>query len=343
MYLWTARQECGREEWRLTKTFDFSGLQDLEICFDLADRGILGDTDEGILIYVSAPSQPATQIFCLQGEPQYNQRDLFYPYCAALPDWADDRGNVTITLVGHAEDNGEYLLMDDVRVKGWVTSCPANATRIFRETFSGCPNPITDGWNGWTVSGTPNCPGSWNCGSPSTSPSAQAIDETWTITRTVDTSAYDGNIELCFSIGDDNGGTSVTVQFDARQGAGWQTVWYQTGDLGADQTCRQICANLSDINRDAARNPALLIRFTMNANVIPGDGWYDLDDIEVYGSTYCDAAGMVDLTAIVDSGLGHYGFSTVDLTDGLMSPIVTCSWDSPPLPVSDFTYVDFIY
>jgi hypothetical protein len=342
-FLWTARQECSREEWRLDKTFDFTGLQDMEICFELADRGILGDTDEGILIYVSAPAQPAVQIFCLQGEPQYNQRDLFYPYCAALPAWADDSANVTVTLMGHAEDNGQYLLMDNVRVKGWVRSCAANATRIFHEPFGGCPNPITNGWNGWTVSGTPDCPGSWSCGSPSTSPSAQANDETWTITRTVSTSAYDGNIELCFSIGDDNGGTSLLVQFNAQRGAGWQTAWYQTGDLGPDQTCRHICVNLSDMNRDAARNPALLIRFDVNSNVSPGSGYYDLDDVEVWGSTYCNGAPYVRLSAIAEAGSGHYGFSAVDLTNTPMSPIMTCSWDSPPAPVSDFTYVDFIY
>ena len=92
-----------------------------------------------------------------------------------------------------------------------------------------------------------------------------------------------------------------------------------------------------------ARNPTLRIRFIVDGNIFGGDGWYNLDDVEVWGSTYCDGAGIVNLTAIVEAGLGYYDFNAEDLTDMPVGSIITCRWDSPPTPVSDFTYVDFLY
>jgi hypothetical protein len=340
-YLRTPRQQCGREEWHLGKTYNLAGLHDMTICLDIADNNANGG-DEGILVYAADSGHSAQQVLCQAGEPQSGINGVYYTACGSLPSWANDDSAVTITIVGHAESNYEYLYLDDVTLRGWVQGCatPA-AVSVFIETFTGCPNPITSGWNGWTVvSGTPNCPGDWSCPSPLTAPSVQAVDEAWTIERTVNASSLDGGVELCFWLGDRNGGTSFYAQFDAGKGAGWQTAWSQTGNLGPDDQCRQICVNLSDINLDVNRNSALRIRFVVDSNAM-GTGYYTIDNVVVRGYQFCGGTGIVGLGPITDAGGGMYTFYARDLPKTPMDPLIECSWDTPSLPVGDWTAVDF--
>jgi hypothetical protein len=340
-YLRTPRQQCSAEEWRLTRTFDLRGLADAKVCVDIADNNASG-TNEAILVYAGDSTHAATQLICQLGEPRADVNGVFYTYCADLPSWTDGDSAVTITLVGHAEDNYQYLYLDNVRIVGWVSGCAANETRIYLETFTGCLNPITSGWNGWTVTGTPNCPGTWACPGPSTSPSAQAVDESWTLERSVDTTAVDGEVTLCFSLGDSNGGTSLSVDFDARGGAGWQTAWSQSGNLGPDSTCRKICVNLSRINPAVSRNPGLGLRFRLDSNVGGGTGYYVLDDIEVWGGVFCNGSSHLTLGPISETGGGFYSTTATDTTSTPLTADVTCSWDTPPAPIDDMSTIDFV-
>jgi hypothetical protein len=197
-------------------------------------------------------------------------------------------------------------------------------------------SPIPDGWNGWSITGLggfggsgPIC-GNWCSGNTG---GAQVNDDEWIMVHAVDASTLDGDVRLCFDVGDNwaDWNEWIHVSFDA--GTGWQEAWYWENELGADGTCRRVCLNLSDIDPDVDNNPNLLIRFWLSSNT-----WNErmfIDDIEVDGAVYCTASPNVSLTSIVDVGSGNYTFDIVDDAGVPLAAWVTCSWDTPPVPVSD--------
>ena len=169
--------------------------------------------------------------------------------------------SVTIRIIGHSENNGRMMFIDDVTVKGWVEGCTPAYSTVFTEDFNGCPDPLTDGWNGWTVTGTLKCPTSFNCYDNSSRAEADATAGTFA--RYLDASSLDGDVRLCFYFGDTGGSTSkaLLVEYDA--GQGWQRAFAQTGNPGPDNSCREICVNLSELDPAVNRNPNLGIRFDL--------------------------------------------------------------------------------
>ncbi len=333
-------RRCGTEEARVHKTFDTSGLEAVQLCFELAsERGRDGDY---ALVQISDPAHAPEQVFCLAGEVQPGVNREYYPYCLDLPSWAGNNTALTVKFIVHTEErlDSTYYL-DDVSLRGWVSGCAPSTENLVSEDFTGCPNPIVDGWNGWEVTGSPNCPGPWECAGTSAGPNAHALDEQWTMERMVDTTSVDGEVVLCFSIGDDDSGTTARVQFDLTDGSGWQTLWEMSGNLGDDNTCRQVCLNLSDVDPDAAANPSLWIRFFLNSNRLYATGHYVLDDILLSGSPFCDGSSWVSLGPVTETGGGIYDFTVTRATATKVSPVVTCSWGTPPAPLRDRAVIDF--
>jgi hypothetical protein len=197
------------------------------------------------------------------------------------------------------------------------------------EDVSGCSDPIGDGWNGWTIdSGNtgsyPKCPG-FGC---SGFDGAEVDDDWMTLERSVDASALDGNVVLCFTYGDDgaDGASQFDVTFNA--GGGWLTAWSQLGDPGPNQNCREVCINLSNIDSRANRNPALDISFSVDAS----GGKIDIFEVRVEGAVYCDGEtiGAITLNPITEGAAGTYTFDMLDAPWEQFQVDILCSWDSPP-------------
>jgi len=156
----------------------------------------------------------------------------------------------------------------------------------------------------------------------------------------VNASILDGYVELCFDFGDDNAnsaGDSILVEYNA--GAGWQTAWSQDSQLGNDNSCYQVCVNLSDIDPAVNNNAALGISFTLSSDANKDE--IAFDNVIVRGAQYCDGAGIVGLNPMppTDDGLGWNSF---DASAGSqLTTEITCTWDAAPVPVEDMDSVWF--
>jgi len=343
METWLIRQSerrCDAEETRLHKTFDTTGIGALTLCFDLAyDRTEVFD---GVLVYVSDETHSPEQVFCLMGDAHPDIDGTLYKFCVDLPSWTENNPAVAVKFVLHTNVSWAYIFLDNIGLKGWVSGCAPNTQTIFTEDFTGCSLTIPDGWNGWQAISNPRCNGSWHCPSPSTVPAAFANDEWWALARTVDTTALGGDVTLCFRAGDYNSGDHIEVMIDTDGAGSWEGAWYERGSIGPDGECREICVTLSDINPDANRNPFLGLQFEVNSNwSVYDNGYYMLDDISVAGAVFCDGAGIADVGAITETADGFYEFSVSNMTGGMMSPWIHCSWDSPASPVEASTTIHF--
>jgi hypothetical protein len=334
-------QNCGgsgdSREWRLERTHDTRGLTDLQICFEVSELDASGN--EGILL-IAEDATHSEQIFCLDGPPVDGAvSGPAWPYCADLPAWAEDNPSVLLRLIAHSHDDGDILYIDDLTVRGWPSVCPPSRAVAFSEDFDPCPatNPIADGWNGWSI-GTTGIAGSGPicqsvCSGGSAGGALVALD-TWSMTHHVDASGLDGDVRLCFDVGDDRSNDAdewITVSFDAADGTGWQTAWTWAEEWGSDGDCERVCLPLSDLDPDVARNPDLWIRFELSSD--DDDRTVFIDDIEVDGAVFCDGTGHASTGAFSEAGLGTYSFTLQDDTGEPMGAYATCSWDTPPVPV----------
>jgi hypothetical protein len=319
----------GREQWRMTKTFDTTGLTNLQLCFSVGDRD--ATSNEGLLVQV-AEGASISQVYCLNGPPQPFVNNVLYPTCVNLPVWAEGKAAVAVTFIMHSEDNWDWLLLDSVSLRGWVSGCTPTTATALSETFGSCA------LGAWTVTGTPACPGTWGCAGAGNG--LQAVSETWSIERSVDASGLDGNVTLCFAYGDNNTASPgyLRAEFNARDGAGWRTAWLHTGKMGNNQTCREVCVNLSDIDADVNRNAGLGIRFTVQETA---GGTIDLDTISLRGAVYCDGAGKVTLSSIIETGGGLYTFTATDTAATMLDADVQCTWDTPAVPIGDWASIRY--
>ncbi|MFH1435407.1 MAG: hypothetical protein ABIJ56_06795 [Pseudomonadota bacterium] len=332
------------EESRLVKTFDTTGIESLTLCFDLAsDNG-----EEGIdfvMTEVRDSSHAWQNVFCHTGMVQEDVNREYYPYCVDLPAWAGDNPEVTVRFIVHDSMDSERATyyLDDVSLRGWVRGCAPTVLTLFEENFDECPDPIPDAWNGWEVMDEVRCPGPWACGEGS-GPAAYAPDDSWTLQRMVDAASADGEVVLCFSLGDFDGGSRIEMDFNAVDtGDIWEEAWYPDDNLGPDGTCRNTCVNLSDINPAVARNPNLWLRFYLDSNRTYAFGQYILDDILLTGARYCAGEGFVQLGAVSDTGGGFYDFTVTNLPGTRMSPDIFCTWGAPSPALHDSTAIDFTY
>jgi hypothetical protein len=325
-------------EWRITRDYDTRGLTDIEVCFDIADWR--STNNDGILLYAQDLTHDV-QVFCQMGPPVVRDGPAApyyteWPYCVSLPSWAADNPDLTLMFIAHSHDDDDALFLDDIVVRGWSSGCAPSRSVVFQEDFEPCPVvvPIPNGWTGWSILGTgpgsgPICQNVCTVGSPG---GAVVRNDQWVMTHDVDTSTVDGDVRLCFEVGDSNADWNewITVAFEA--GSGWQDVWYWENDWGTDGACSRVCANLSDVNRHAARNPNLQIGFTLNSND-PTELVF-IDDIVVDGAVYCNGTGSVSASAPTDLGGGTYSFDLSDDTGTPMGAYAVCSWDTPPAPIT---------
>ncbi len=318
-------QNCGggHEQWRLEKTCDFSGLANIQICLDIAD--VNADPKQGVLVYAYDGSNGPDQILCFNNGPRQGVDGVFYRYCSGtLNAWADDNPGVTIRIIAHSENNGRMMFIDNVTVKGWVQWCPPAYATVFTEDFSGCPDPLFSGWNGWTVNGAVRCVAGFDCYDASSR--AETDTTAGIFERYVDASTLDGDVRLCFYYGDDGLGTDKTLSVEFDPGTGWREAFTQVGDPGPDMSCSEICINLSELDPAVNRNPSLGISFDMAT----GGDKIVVDHITLSGAQYCDGSGAVLLGPIVDDGDGTYTFTARDAQASQLTSDILCWWDTPP-------------
>jgi concanavalin A-like lectin/glucanase superfamily protein/uncharacterized protein DUF2341 len=316
---------CGtkKEEWRLEKVFDFTGYSDVSICLDVA--GSAANHDEGILVYAYDYST-YDRIFCLNGLPHAGINDFFYTVCTdTLGDWADNNPSVTVRIVAHSEQIGQAVYLDNIYVRGWHLGCEPEYLTLFNETFDACDK------SNWRIIGEPICTVGMSCSDDSWAMGTHWDDGgSWAIERTVDASALDSNITLCFDVGDVNADDSneyVRVEMDV--GQGWEPVWYQHSRMSLYSACEHVCVNLSDINPAVNRNQALKIKFT-----VAGDSYNQvvIDDIILTGARHCDiGADQILLGPLTDHSDGSYDFNAQNIIDQPMPTEFICSWDTPPV------------
>ena len=326
-----ARLNCGgsgdSREWRMERTIDTRGLTDIEVCFNTAHYG--ATDNDGILLHAE-DSTHSEQAFCQMGPPTTGAPvDREWPHCVTLPAWAEDNPALVLRFIMHSHDDDDRLYLDDVVVRGWPSGCAASRTVAFEEDFDPCTSIIGDGWNGWTVTGNPGCRDMCTGGSPG---AARATNETWSMSHAVDTSALARDVRLCFAAGESFASSSSDrIQVEIDTGSGWQEAWYWEQGLSFGGACVDVCVNLTDLDPAAARNPSLQIRFTVQASE---DTSVYIDDIVLDGATLCDGAGSLRLGAPSDGGGGSYTIEVDNEVGRQLWGELSCSWDSPPEPVS---------
>jgi hypothetical protein len=252
--------------------------------------------------------------------------DTFYRFCGMLPDWANGSSDVTLTVIAHSETDSMRMMLDNISIHAWNDTCTPGTLTALTADFTGCADPLASGWGGWLVNGTIHCTApAFDCHDASERVWVQ--NGTGTLSRFVDTTALTGDVVLCFFYGDDGAGAqkSLDVAFTTNL-VDWQTAWSHSGDQGPDQTCQEVCVNLTDLDPAAAGNPTLWLSFDLYGGADP----VYLDHITLKGAEVCDAAGAVDLSVLTDNANGTYTFTAQDTAGIPLDITITCAWDDPP-------------
>ena len=321
------RDTCvnGDRQWRLQRAFDTTGLTDLELCFDYSENG--ATANEIVQVDLADGSNYQTGVFCQAGEPRPGVNNLWTRYCvdlSAAASFADDNPALVVIFFVHSNDGNDRVYLKNITLRGVSAACAGPVDVIGSEDFTGCADPLADGFNGWSVTGTIHCGPGFNCFDASSR--AKVNNTSGTMASQVDLSAY-SDVELCFYFGENraNGGERLTVEVDA--GSGWQQVWFHEGNFGPDNSCVQVCRNLSDLVPEVDHNPAVNIRFSLEA----GDHEIDLDHIVLSGRADCAAGGVISLTSPpADNADGTYDFTASDISGTQLTGHLSCQWD--PLP-----------
>ncbi|MBN2498026.1 MAG: hypothetical protein JXR96_25770 [Deltaproteobacteria bacterium] len=331
------RMVCGpdHEEFQLRKAFDLTDYSQIEVCVEVADHG--GDNNQVVAVFAGTErNRMQDQVLCINASRGRlgDVDDTYFRYCGTLPAWAEGHPGVVLSVVVHSENNDRIMYLDSVSVRGWYHRCTSSRQVAFSDSFGGCGNPLADGWNGWQVSSgtpgtSPQCPGT-TCETPagdSLPGNTVEVDGDWMILeRGVDTSMLDGDVQLCFTCGDDGAvaGTHLLAEFDT--GGGWQTAFETGAGLDANKVCRQVCASLSEIDPRAARNADLRIRFDVDARP---SGKLFLYDVQVDGAVFCEEPAWVATSALNDIGGGRYDLTARDLAAEPLDADVVCEWGDP--------------
>jgi cysteine-rich repeat protein len=342
------RENCGgdHEEWQIRKQINALGVTSLKLCLSVGKKGAI-TAAEWLIIRVSDEGHNEVLV-CLNGDDIINDflfgesiDDTLYPACFDLPGWAANNENVTITIIAHSESDGKAVFIDDAAIKGESGGCSISRTIVFREDFTGCAGVMTDGWHGWTVNGTINCPGFACTGGSGDGIGIAANGVSWVIEHALDTSTIDGEVMLCFDLGENNadGGESVSAEFSTDGGHTWHRAWYQEKNMTPNMECRNICVDLSSIEPSIRRNPDARIRFSLTAD----NRIVVIDAIEVSGAEYCDGSALVGVSPVSEDTPGHYELGVSTPGSDQLSVLLTCGWDEPPLPVESTAEIMFIH
>jgi concanavalin A-like lectin/glucanase superfamily protein/uncharacterized protein DUF2341 len=334
------RDNCdnGDRQWRLERTFDTSGVTDLRLCYDYADRQAGGGNDA---IQVEVSDGVDSQVLdCDVDGPVRDIENKFYRYCFDLPAWAADNSNLVVKFFLHSNDNNNRIYLDNISLSGWAGGCAKDIIPLLDDDFN-------DGGgncdlSNWTITGTyTNCPG-FDCDPPNGgwSPGIEADGSSFIMTTTVNAVDIDGEIEVCFKIGNDgaNDGNSITLLYDA--GSGPKIAWSQSGRLGHDKVCHEVCVDLSEIDAlgETNNNPSLDI----SLGVTSADHKVDIYGVTITGAQYCQVDdSVVLLSTPVGDGLGNYDFTASDEYGNQLAADITCVWE-PDSVLNDSATVTFL-
>ncbi|NMB75029.1 MAG: hypothetical protein GYA21_07855 [Myxococcales bacterium] len=302
------------KQWRLQKTIDLSGIAAPELCFSVGDAGATANSS--VQAYVQDPSHGQTQVWCINGGPQPEVDNVLYPVCVNLPAWAADNAQVTIMFVLHSETASETVFLADVLVRGTGGGCTLSPRTALDENFASCNT------GGWTFGGGAHqCLNTGCTDHTAWRPGLFAQGVAFSASAEVDASALDERVEVCFRAGSNlaQPADSLALQFNA--GGGWLTAWSQSGPLGTDNTCRETCVNLSELDPLVNNNPALQLRFDVS-----GDGTIGLYGVTVRGVSHCSAAAAVlALSPVTGGGGGSYTFSATDVGSRQLTARIRCT------------------
>jgi hypothetical protein len=307
----------GNEEWRLSKTFDLSGLGAPRLCFDLAEAG--ASINSGMLVFASDGANGPDQVFCLNGNSVAGADTVWTTRCVDLPAWAAGSTDTTLTFVVHSEEDGEIVYLDSIQLFGWSGGCAPSSAKALGETFAGCD---TSGWSFPT--GTYTCQSIGCSNEIGWRPGVFGDGPSLVLGRVVDASALDGQVEVCLKIGSDLAQPADGLRLLVDTGSGVQTAWENSGVVGLDGECLEVCVGLGP---EAANNPNLRLRVE-----IDGAATIGLYGVSVTGATYC-AADPADLSLsspLVGDGSGNYAFDATDLAGVQLGASLRCAWDPDP-------------
>jgi hypothetical protein len=329
------------EQVRMSKTFDFSGLTDLSVCFDLADQN--SDGNESAQLLVDGTNNPTPgvpqRIFCQDGPPQDNVNDFFYTYCVDLPAWTEGEADIVLMFVLHSNDDDDKMFLDNIVVRGWGGGCAPDLLTVLDEDFN---TPSECDTTGWSFSNSDwDCPGFDCTNEPGWSPGIEADRHSFDMETVVDASELDGEVTLCFQLGYDDITASDQLILDYDAGSGWTEAWWQAEDMGPNDQCRLICVNLSDIDPAVNNNSALGIRFQFQSDA-SGGGEIIVYGVTVAGARYCAVGpAVVSLSSPPsDDGGGNYGFTATDTYGEQLDADITCHWD-PDTGLNDLFTVHY--
>ncbi len=329
------KHNCGdsqHHEWRLMRTFDTTGLGDLELCFRLAEHD--ANEDETLLVFVSDPDHawPGTRVFCQADGPGVDHDDdRWYPFCVPLQlpgDWASDNPELTVTLVAYSDDDNDALWLDDLMLRGFPLASPRMAVDLFHEDFAGCDGQLAADHNGWTVTGPAYCPAFSECaasipayqGTP-----IQALDDDVVLEQRFDAALLDAQVRVCFWYGEDNagGGEAFELAFEPFTGAGYITAYYDDRDAGPT-ACRRACVTLSDIDPRLINSPDLGLRLGLYSD--SGDRPVALARLLLSGALLEDGAAVFELGQLSQSGQDQLDLPLHNSGDTPLTARVRCRW-----------------
>lgn len=325
-------ENCGGgvKQWRIGHAVDASTATDLRLCYDAGEAYAVAA--DGIYALVSDGTS-SMQLDCVRGDNDW--RGAMEMRCADLPAWASNNPNLTVTLVAHDDAaHGAYpmevrrMFLDNVLLFGRDAACPTPRVDVFREDFAGCPDPIPEGFHGWSiVEGAPRCaPAGGACSGRGEGALVQGAE--WALRRVVDTSTLSGAVQACFFVGHvaaNDTTESVAVSIDVGDGAGWRRAGRGSLYRAPDSQCQEICFNLSAVHPAAAHNPALGLRVEL-ASTAAGIATM-IDDIRISGRQSCADDALVSTGPVTAAGTGAFD---VAITRGAqpVTAQLTCTWDA---------------
>ncbi len=280
------------EQLRLSRTFDLTGLTDAEVCFRSGETG--ATSNDAFAVFASDGVTTST-VYCAVGDQSGDT--TLRPTCVQLPAFIQGAAAATITFALHSNDNGDRIHLDDLSVRGSPTACAEVV--LVDEDFSSCDGATS--FSGWTVvAGSLNCPTNFDC--PDQSERAEVDNTTASIERTLDLTGYE-DARACFFLGEDGSDVNDGITVEVDTGTGYVEAFGRSGDLGANQVCREYCASLSDADPLVDGHPALKLRLAMFSN----GGKVDVDEFRVFATARCAAdTTLQGFTGVIETAPGLY-------------------------------------
>jgi hypothetical protein len=323
-------ENCGGgvKQWRANRLVDTTDVTDLRLCFDAAEA--YAAAGDAIIARVQDGASSA-QLDCVQGDTDW--RGTFQTRCVDLPAWTFDNPALTVTFVGHNDSayatyptDIKRMALDNVYLHGRDPACATQSrVVVFEETFAGCPDPITEGFHGWSVTrGSPRCSTTACSGGGQ---GAVAEGSEWRLVRHVDTTSLSGGVDVCFQVGH-VAATDVTervsVRIDVGDGTGWRRAGGGSLYRAAANQCQEICFNLSAESPAAAHNPDLVVEIQVESSALGIQTM--IDDVRIAGVQSCAGDAFASVGPVIDAGGGAFEVAVSRQASQARTAQLTCTW-----------------